>query len=291
MKKLIIGSDWWTDCDDAVAMRIFARAHNSGRVSVLGFIINACMDISVASLDSFLQKEGLGELPIGLDTAATDFGRNPAYQKRLAQSAQRKKSNADAEDPVRLYRRLLAESDTAVEIAEIGYLQTAAALLASPADDISDKTGLELVKQKVSRFWVMAGAWPSGRENNFARNKRSIDGGAYFVKNCPVPITFLGYEVGYSVISGANLAKDDHLKLAMTDNGFPDGRSSWDPMLALLATGDSVVGDDYDGVTGKAYVDAITGENSFVKGDGPHTYTVKKYPDGYYADKINAYIG
>ena len=43
MRKMILGTDWWTDCDDAVAMRLLARAVKAGEVSLLGIGINACM--------------------------------------------------------------------------------------------------------------------------------------------------------------------------------------------------------------------------------------------------------
>lgn len=29
MRKFILGTDWWTDCDDVVALRILARAHKN----------------------------------------------------------------------------------------------------------------------------------------------------------------------------------------------------------------------------------------------------------------------
>ena len=47
---------------------------------------------------------------------------------------------------------------------EIGFLQAVAALFESTADDISEKSGLELVHEKVSKFWVMAGKWDKDGE-------------------------------------------------------------------------------------------------------------------------------
>ena len=205
MKNFILGTDWWTDCDDAVALRIAARAHKKGEICLLGVGINACMACSAASLDGFLSLEGIAEMPIGIDREATDFGGNPPYQKRLAPFARRYRTNEDAEDAVRLYRRLLEESDAPVEIIEIGFLQVIAAVLESQPDDISDKSGMELIREKVPKIWVMAGKWDedAGREHNFARNQRAIAGAKAFCEKCPVPVTFLGWEVGASVISGA----------------------------------------------------------------------------------------
>ena len=193
MRKFILGTDWWTDCDDCVALRLMSRAHKAGEAELLGVIINAAMEHSAASLDGFLSLDGITGIPIGIDADATDFGRRPPYQARLAPHAVRCKSNDDAEEAVKLYRRLLANTDGDIEIIEIGYLQAFAALLLSPPDEISDLNGLELVRKKVTRVWVMAGKWDKDgeRENNFARNARSISGGKITLDFCPVPITFL----------------------------------------------------------------------------------------------------
>ena len=73
MRKFILGTDWWSDCDDAVAVRILSRAAKEKRIELLGIVINACMDLSVCSLDSFLKSEGIHDLPIGLDASAVGF--------------------------------------------------------------------------------------------------------------------------------------------------------------------------------------------------------------------------
>lgn len=293
MKKIILGTDWWTDCDDAVAMRLLARAHKAGEIELLGVGINACMEDSVTSLDGFLNTEGIDALPIGIDLAATDYGGEPPYQKRLTAYAKRYRSNADAEDAVRLYRRLLSESDSAVELVEIGFLQVVSALLQSKPDDISPKSGLALVSEKVSKIWVMAGRWDvdCGKENNFCRNPRAISAGEIFCRLCPVPVTFLGWEVGTLVVSGGTLADQDILHHVLCDFGSPEGRKSWDPMLALLA----VIGNEekagYDTVTGTATLNAETGENHFTeRADGLHAYVKMKMPPAYYEEQINQRI-
>ena len=293
MRNFIIGTDWWTDCDDAVAMRILARAMREKKINILGIGINACMEYSAPSLDGFLNLEGLGHIPLGIDLNATDFGGNPPYQKRL--SAYRKKylANEDAENGVRLYRRILAAADEKVEIIEIGYLQLIADVLESKGDDISPKSGLELFREKVSKLWVMAGKWDEdpGKENNFCRNPRSCDAGERFCRLCPVPVTFLGWEIGFDVISGDTLKEGDYLKDALKDHGSGNGRSSWDPMLILLA----LIGDEekagYSTVQGTATVNPKTGENYFEKSpDGTHKFVVKAKDNDFYKNAINSLI-
>ena len=100
MKNLILGTDWWTDCDDVVAVRLITRFMKEGKVNLLGVGINACMEYSVASLRGFLLADGIKDIPIGIDLAATDFGGNPPYQKRLAQQFCPDVRNEDALDAI-----------------------------------------------------------------------------------------------------------------------------------------------------------------------------------------------
>ncbi len=293
MRSFILGTDWWTDCDDAVALRILMRAHLRGEVCVKGIVINACMPLSVPSLDGFLRSEGVFDMPIGLDTEAVDFGGRPPYQKRLSELFPGVRQNLDAEGCVKTYRRLLAESDEPVEIIEIGYPQVLAALLVSEGDGFSPLCGVDLVQEKVSQIWVMAGKWDEdpGRENNFARNPRSRMGGNLLCELCPVPITFLGWEVGARVITGGELATDDVLHRVLCDHGSGGGRSSWDPMLVQLALVGDAGAAGYEMVRGVASVDGESGENHFRKdGGGKHAYVVKKMPDEWYEKQINDLI-
>jgi len=120
---------------------------------------------------SFKYRERIPGSPVwgkraasGSGIIAVDFGGNPPYQWRLAEAFCPSVRNTDAEDAVRLYRRLLASEEGRLEIIEIGYPQVIADLLKSGADDISAKSGLELVAEKVSKFWVMAGKWDADGE-------------------------------------------------------------------------------------------------------------------------------
>lgn len=292
-RTFVLGTDWWTDCDDAVALRMLARAALAGDVTLVAIGINACMEYSVASLDGFLTAEGLRGVRIGLDRDATDFGGNPPYQRRLSQYAIDRQSNDDAEDGVRMYRSVLAGAEQPVEIIEIGYPQLLADTLMSEGDDISPLSGLELFRTKVKKIWMMAGKWDDdpGRENNFIRAPRSRLAGHALCKCCPVPITFLGWEVGHDVISGSKLPESSILRDVLCDHGSKDGRSSWDPMLVAMA----LIGDEdaagYDTVRGRAEVDAETGENRFTQDEnGLHRYVVRRHAPAYYADGIDRMI-
>ncbi|MBQ4136545.1 MAG: hypothetical protein IJD67_00400 [Clostridia bacterium] len=291
MRKIILGTDWGLDCDDVVAVRILARAHKQGRIKLCGVVINHFLENSVASLDGFLESEGIHALPLGIDRSITSG--EGKYQAHLAKRAVSYSSNDDAEDGIRLYRRLLAESDGKVEIAEIGFLQALAGLIQSKPDDISDKSGVELMREKVDKLWIMAGKWDDeiGKEYNFNYNPITRAAASVVCALAPVPITFLGFEIGVDVISGSKLDADDVLYIAMVDHGSVNGRSSWDPMLALLAVNGSEEDSGYSIVHGRASADAKSGDNTFVRDEnGPHAYVVRKFAPEYYADAIDGFI-
>ena len=292
-RKFILGSDWWTDCDDAVAIRLLCAAHRKKRIELLGIVLDACMEFSVPSLDAFLQTMDL-HLPVALDRSATDFGGRPPYQKNLAALPVKQplRTNGEAEDPVRLYRRLLAAEDR-IELIEIGYPQVLAALLKSPPDDISPLPGAELVRAKVPCLWIMAGKWDADgeRENNFCRNRRASENAAYLCSHWPGEMIFLGWEAGYSVITGGHLPPDDPLKQVLIDHGSPNGRSSWDPMLVRLAVCGDCGEAGYELIRGTAEVDPEDGSNRFRQHpDGRHGFVRKRYPDSWYEEQIDREI-
>ena len=284
MRKFILDTDWWTDCDDAVAVRLLCNAHRQGKAELLGIDINACMEFSIPSLDVFTRDCGV-EIPLGVDHSAVDFAGKPPYQKHLAEVRPVRRRNGDVPDSPEFYRQLLAGAeDASVEILSIGFTQVLAGLLHSPADR-------ELVSRKVKHLWIMAGKWDEdgGREYNFYKNPLTRRSGAELCAHWPTPITFLGWEVGHSVKTGGELPDGDLLKQVMTDHGSAAGRSSWDPMLILLAlTGDPEKA-GYRCVYGHAQVDESDGSNHFTEdAAGPHRYVIKTHEDSYYAAAIDS---
>lgn len=298
-RTIILGTDWWTDCDDVAAVRIACRLAGRSLWTLAGVIINACMPYSAASLDGFLHAEGM-DVPIGIDAEAVDFGRKPPYQQPLAERTGSELTNADCEAGVRLYRRLLAAlPDGEAEIIEIGYLQVLAALLASPPDDLSPLDGRTLVARKVRTLWIMGGNWRKdgcGRENNFSRNHRAVLAAQAVFASYPGEIRILGYEVGASVMTHPPAEENDLLHAAYRAHGSLAGRSSWDPMLVLMAAEAPDANDaqlaaaGYAVVRGTASVGA-DGCNSFTPSpDGHHWYVKKLHEDRWYSEKIDALI-
>ncbi len=286
-RKFILGTDWWTDCDDCVAVRLLCNAHKKGEIRLLGIGINACMEYSAPSLNAFLTGEGLGDIPIGIDLRGTDYeGDYHSYQKPLCQFPHSVMKNEDCPDAAELYKKLLRESDGKVDIIEIGFMTILSTLLESEG-------GVELFNEKVNTLYIMGGRWDreNGAEHNFNNNARSRKAAHILCEKCPVPIVFLGFEVGLDVLSADGLPDGDLLNLCVNCYGCGEtGRHSWDPLTALLAvTGDTEKA-GYSVASGKATVNPETGENNFEIGEGLHSYVVMQKPNEYYREEIQKRI-
>ena len=293
MRNIFLGTDFFCDCDDAVAIRLLCRAHRKGEINLVGIGINVNGKTSVPALYGMFNIEGVKDIPVGIEVDGHEFDNDTSsYHGGLISYAVGMSQEKAVPDAVKVYRRALASAEGKVDIAEIGFLHVLADVLDSEGDEISPLCGVELFKQKVNHVWTMAGKWDEdgGREYNIICHARSVDGAKRLVEKCPVPITFLGFEIGVDVISGSKLALDDPLKQVLVNHGSPNGRSSWDPMLAHLAILGDVEKAGYAEVIGRAVIDS-DGSNHFIPDkNGNHSYVVRKYEPQYYADIIDSLI-
>ncbi len=309
-RHVILDTDWFTDVDDVMALRVLLRLQERRFVTLHGVCLNAVFPESVRSVDAFLLAHGV-DVPVAITRQEIqEPSLGPSYQKRLATLPSKYESNEDAPLPVALYRSLLASAPERLHLLSIGFTENLAELLESPPDDLSPLSGRELVAQKCAHLWMMAGKWPKGREYNVAGaygNPRLIAASNRVFRSWPTPVTFLGFEVGHTVLAGVNLPQDDLLKTAMEDYHqhpryslggatLPPPRHQthfcWDPLLILLAAG--VISPEngrYDTMQGTAILHPETGENDFFpQKDGPHQYVVKTCADDQYAQWLEPWL-
>ncbi len=315
VRPVILDTDWYTDVDDVMAVRVLVNMQRKGIFRILGLGINARFPLSGRSLDAYLKAQGV-DVPVGIIPSWGDepSGKNgPSYQRFLVGFPSKYSTEEELEPAYKLYRRLLANTEERVDMIGIGFEGNFAALLQSGPDEYSPLSGRELIAQQVGRLWLMAGRWPEGQEYNLAgcggEYKPIPEAAACVVNHWPTPITFLGFEIGYTVLSGGKLPQDDILRKAMdaydTTPGYrlcgerPEfnaegiqkrAHSSWDPLTVILA-GIGAKEAGYDVVTGRASVDASSGKNTFVEEpNGTHEYVVKIHPDEYYGNQVDEWL-
>ena len=293
MRKFILGTDWFTDCDDVCALRVLTRAHKRGEIKLCGIAINACLPESYASVIGFLRSEGLdGEIPVGLDKDATYMDGSATYQKRLALLAP-EVDNSMAPSALSIYRKVFAEEDE-VDIIEIGFEQVIGAFIRSGADEYSPLTGKELMKEKCGRVWVMGGRWDKdgAAEYNFSDHIQTRKGANILCGECPVPVVFSGWEIGADPKFGKHIDHNDLLYGVMLDHHSENGRSAYDPLTVLLAITGDIEKAGYTAAAGKFSVNEENGECHFAADEtAKDVYVIKKFPDEYYEMLVDEAAG
>ncbi len=299
MRHIILDTDFCSDCDDAVAIRLLANLHLRGEIVLEGIILDSVIASSAPALGALMRLCGIEDVPVGADRNEGAYDTESRYHKRLIARGTPFAANAQVRDGVSLYREILANAGEKISIAGVGFENVLADLLKSPPDAVSPLDGKALVKENVDALWLMAGRWDAadGWEFNVAHNGATAAAAAYVADHCPVPIIYSGWEIGHPVISCARLPKEHPLREVMEDycgvryDGSNNGRSSYDPMTALLACVGDVGKGGYSAVYGKAVIDPQSGKNRFIRDpEGKDCYVKKRFPDAYYASMIDELI-
>ena len=280
-RKFILDTDWFTDCDDCVALRFLIRNLDEEHL-LLGVNVNATTEHSYASLKAFMDYEGVS-YPIALEdpiyTPPAD-GYNFAYQINMAKGNTH--TGVEGESSQAFYKRMLEENED-VEIISIGFLTSLARTFQAYPH----------LAKKVKRLWIMGGKWDEqgGLEYNFYGNgnPKIINASRFIVNELDVEKVFLGGELGADVFTGSRLTQEDILGKSLKDYGCINGRQSWDPMLVLAAFYDK-----YEDAYGYEVGRASVGENggSYFQKDknGRDRYALKRKDNAYYEQTIDEII-
>lgn len=272
MYRVILDTDIETDCDDVGAVLTLHALALRGKLGIAGVIASTRDMDSALYLKALLLELGSPEIPVG-SNMHLPHGQNYRLHVERCQKILYTKTRdfkhlqPEIEDGLRLYRRLLAAAPAgSVRICAIGLLTVLAALLDSPADDISPLTGRELLAQKVEAIYSMAlAAYPVGCDRfNYAMDK---DAAARVLNHAPCKIVISA--LGSDVLTGAELVqstpKESVAALAYRVFGSYNPefrRPSWDQMTVLATSSEySQVLQEVCG--GTILFDAATGENSF----------------------------
>lgn len=246
-KKIIFDTDIGGDCDDVVALDLLISAHQQGLCDFLGVSCNSAVSEGAGCARSVLKYRGMGNLPLsalpGWKTRDNCYG---VIVSRTFPELSRMDVPFPA--PLNMLRKLVAENP-GVALVSVGNLINMAALLESGPDEYSPLNGVELCKRNVSAFYVMGGCFvpekeatgnPNLRDTPFAECniKQDVPASVSFFKLAPCPVYLLPWEAGDKVISGKVLVKQGENcpdGLSIIARGDLNGRSSWDPMTAMVA--------------------------------------------------------
>jgi len=232
---VIFDTDMGSDCDDAGALAVLHKLADKGEVKILGVMFSSCKNkYGVGVCDAINTYYGRGDLPLGQYKGDDVGDPHNTYSMEIATSVNKYHHDVvdSAQEIVAAYKELLKKQpDKSVTIITVGHPNGLFSL-------IQDKSGLALVKQKVSKWVAMAYAdtLPK-RDWNFGKNGAEtciVD----LLKQWPKPL----------YISGFGKAKTGNKKLPATPetnpvkqayrlwkNSLAEGRNSPDQIAVLFA--------------------------------------------------------
>ncbi len=269
MKKYIFDTDIGADCDDAVALLYVLGKMKSGECEIKAITICAARKYASAATLALIKDFGCGDIPIGGykgEPLPCDAADN--YAEALADG-----KNFIAEDAVKLIRKTLAENDK-IDIVCLGPSCNIAGLMNSKPDEYSDKNGVELIKEKVGKLYIMGGAFESDKgEKPFVEwnIEQDIPSAKKTFGEFPCEIVVVPSEAGARVATVASSTKGLTRKAMETFFKNADGRNgikyeenpertrpSWDPLACMVAL-------DEDKYNYSGYGEVVVSENGITE--------------------------
>ena len=242
---IIFDSDMGPDYDDVGAITILHTLADKGEAKILATMASTKYEGVAGVLNIFNTYFNRPGIPVGVPKGEALQLRDWQHwtDTLLARYPHKIKTNAEAWDAVKLYRKILAaQPDHSVTIVTVGFLTNLSNLLNTKADDYSFLSGTELVKRKVKRLVCMGGKFPSGYEFNVMKDTKASQN---VYANWPTPVILSGFEIGEKIKAGLPLIHND----AITNDPVKDvfriaipmakedsaGRKSWDETAVLVA--------------------------------------------------------
>lgn len=249
MVSIIFDTDMGPDYDDVGAIALLHAMADSGECNILATMASNRQPYIASVLSVFNTYFNRPGIPVGVvRNSGVDIACNEKWDSLLvANYPYSIRSNDKAEDALTLYRKILAaQPDTSVTIVTVGFLTNMANLLQSGPDKFSALSGIDLVKKKVKLLVSMAGRFddeqPGFKEFNVQRDSTAS---VIAFSKWPTPIVFSGFEIGWKIITGLPIAKDQSIQHSPVKDVFKrctemnkndrNGRNSWDETAVLVA--------------------------------------------------------
>lgn len=246
--SIIFDTDIAPDYDDVGAMALLHAFADMGKAKILATMSSNAFETTaptISVLNTYFNRPGI---PIGITKTALP---NKDCSQQWAQAIISKyphvlKSNDEAMDAVKLYRKILSsQPDKSVTIVSVGFFTNLAGLLNSKSDEYSKLNGMALVKKKVKRLVSMAARIDKDGKSGYEFNVM-VDAAASqkVFADWPTPVTISGFEIGEKILTGIRLINNetiqnspvkDAFQIALAKDNNKLGRNSWDETAVLVA--------------------------------------------------------
>jgi len=278
MQKIILDTDIGGDCDDVGALALLNVFCRRGLAKLLAVTVDTYLQTAPAAAAAINAYYGNNDVPVGIIKEGGNLIHDDIYATELSKRFPTRYSDAPAPDGVKLIREILSKNKVKdIKIVGIGKQCLLARLLSSGPDEISEKTGMELLEENVSETVLMGGNFEiSEPESNIASD---ISSAVAIAQNWPMPVTYAPYELGIKIKTGKKLMlKNPKHPMSIAYKIHSNGdRYSWDPVAVLYAVAGA--GKLYKLTPFGEVVFSETGVSSFLtEGEKKHRYLTNAAP-------------
>ncbi len=245
--NIILDTDIAPDYDDVGAMALLHAFSDEGDATILATISSNAFETTGPTLSVLNTYFNRPNIPIGVTKKEAP---NKECQQKWAEAIIKKyphslRSNADAMEAVKLYRKILAsQPDKSVTIVTIGFFTNLAGLLDSKGDAFSPLDGKSLVAKKVKQLVSMAASLKNGNSGYEFNVLTDAAASKKVFEQWPTPVTISGFEIGEKIVTGMSLIGNDAIQSSPVKDAFTIalakdhntvGRNSWDETAVLVA--------------------------------------------------------
>lgn len=293
-KSVIFDSDMGPDYDDVGAIALLHAFADSGYFKIIATIASTNYEGVAGVFNVINTYFNRPNVPIGVPKRNGINLRDGQHwsDTLLANYPHVIKTNAEVEEAVEVYRRVLAnEPDESVTIITVGFLTNLSALLQSKPDNHSPLSGQQLVNRKVKQLVSMAGWFPSGKEYNVRIDSTASQ---HVFEHWPSPILMSGFEIGWKIRTGLPLIHNDKIENSPIKDVFrisipmakgdSAGRMSWDETAVLVAAKGY---EPYYSIKRGTMIVNKDGSNNWSDKGNKHAYLLELLPPKVVEDIIN----
>ena len=246
--SIIFDTDIAPDYDDVGAMALLHAFADRGEAEILATISCNAFETTGPTLSVLNTYFNRPSIPVGVTKGSRPYKEcsQEWAQAIVARYPHALRSNDDAMDAVKLYRKILSsQRDKTVTIVSVGFFTNLAGLLYSTADEYSTLNGKELIIKKVKQLVSMAARIDKDRSGGYEFNVMTDAPASQKVfAGWPTPVIISGFEIGEKILTGIRLIHNtsihdspvkDAFQIALSKDKNTIGRNSWDETAVLVA--------------------------------------------------------
>ncbi len=246
--QIIFDTDIAGDYDDVGAMALLHAFADNSEINILATISSNAFQTTIPTISVLNTYFGRPEIPCGITKKQLP---NQACSQKWAEAIIAKyphnlKSNDEAMDAVKLYRKILAkQQDHSVTIVTVGFFTNLADLMDSKPDEYSALSGKDLIHKKVKLLISMAAALPEGKDRGSEYNVHiDAPSSQKVFSEWNTPFILSPFGIGEKIFTGIRLINNaaiqnspvkDAYQIALAADKNTTGRMSWDQTAVLVA--------------------------------------------------------